>query len=63
MIIDMEERMTINSCMGNPKNKSQCENCKRLPHNALDESDAKAWINWKKVKTPCGDFIANDGDN
>ena len=53
--------MTINSCMGNPKNKAQCENCKRLPHNAMDENDAKGWIDWKKVKTPCKDAIDNDG--
>ena len=55
--------MTINSCMGNPKNKAQCENCKRLPHNAMDENDAKGWIDWKKVKTPCTDAITIDGDN
>ena len=62
MIIDMEERMTINSCMGNPKNKAQCENCKRLPHNAMDENDAKGWIDWKKVKTPCMDAITIDAE-
>lgn len=52
--------MTVKMCMGNPINKSQCEKCARLPKNAFDENEAKSWLNWKKVKTPCEDFQEPD---
>ena len=47
---------TLNRCMGNRKNISQCITCKRLVRNTDDE-DSDFWIDWKKQKSPCRNYM------
>ena len=48
--------MTFKICMGNPKNKGQCDKCARLPQSKYDEDDCKAWLDWSQVAYPCNDY-------